>query len=63
MKVYVDRGKCQGYGNCVDAAPDVFEMDESDTAVVLISEPGPEQYEQVRRAARLCPVDAVIIEE
>lgn len=63
MKVYVDRSKCEGYVNCVDAAPTVFEMDEEDKAIVLIENPGPELYEAVRKAARLCPVDAIIIEE
>ena len=63
MRVIVDREKCEGYVNCVDAAPLVFEMDQQDKAIVLIAEPGPELYEAVRKAARMCPVDAITIEE
>jgi ferredoxin len=62
--VQVDLSRCAGYGNCVDAAPDVFQMsDVADIADVLIEHPDPELHEQVRKAARVCPADAVVIED
>ena len=33
--VTVDRGLCIGSGDCVDTAPDVFQLDEEDKAVVI----------------------------
>ncbi|WP_433521508.1 ferredoxin [Nocardia pseudovaccinii] len=64
MKISLDLNRCAGYGNCVDASPEVFEMsDVEDVAEILISEPRPELHESVRKAARVCPADAIIIKE
>jgi ferredoxin len=64
MRVGIDLSRCAGYGNCVEAAPDVFDMsDDADVAVVLIENPGPEYAQQVRKAARVCPAEAVIVDE
>ena len=35
IDVTVDRGLCIGSGDCVDSAPDVFQLDEEDKAVVI----------------------------
>ena len=64
VRVEVDLSRCAGYGNCVEAAPEVFQMsDVADIAEVLIAEPGAELSEAVHKAARVCPADAVIITE
>jgi ferredoxin len=64
VEVKIDLDLCAGYGNCVDAAPDVFQMsDDSDIAEVLIPHPEPDLEEAVRKAARVCPSDAVILIE
>jgi ferredoxin len=64
MRVKLDLDRCAGYGNCVDASPQVFQMsDHEDIAEILIPDPGPELQESVRKAARVCPADAIIIEE
>jgi ferredoxin len=63
VRVSIDRDHCEGYVNCVDAAPDVFEMDGSDKAIVLIDEPGSELHVAVRRAVRMCPAHAVIVSD
>jgi ferredoxin len=64
MRVGIDLSRCAGYGNCIEAAPDVFDMsDDADVAVVLIENPGPEYAEHVRKAARVCPAEAVIVDE
>jgi ferredoxin len=64
VRVAVDLTRCAGYGNCVDAAPDVFDMaEDEDVAIVLIESPAPKHEEAVRKAARVCPADAVLIEE
>ena len=63
ITVRIDLERCTGYGNCVEAAESVFALDESDRAVVLVEHPTEELWATVRRAARLCPVDAVVIDE
>lgn len=48
----------------MDAADTIFEMsDVEDIAVVLVEEPGPEMWESVRKAARVCPATAIVIDE
>ena len=60
MRVEVDLGKCQGYANCVAAAPDVFDLDEdSGLSKVIAPQLGEEQRAAVEEAARLCPVQAI----
>lgn len=62
MQVIGDRQVCIGAGNCVFAAPDVFDQDEDDALVlVLQDEPGEDQHEAVEKAAAICPSGAVRI--
>jgi ferredoxin len=64
VRVEIDLTRCAGYGNCVEAAPEVFQMsDVADIAEVLIAEPAADLSESVHKAARVCPADAVIITE
>jgi ferredoxin len=64
VKVFVDVSVCQGYGNCVTAAPDFFDLDESAQAMVLkATVDTPDEERDVRGAMRLCPVSAIRIEE
>ncbi|SBW28823.1 hypothetical protein FDG2_6046 [Candidatus Protofrankia californiensis] len=52
--------RCIGAGQCVRAAPDVFEQDESaGTVVLLAGMPPPDRWDAVRRAVALCPSQAV----
>ena len=57
--VEVDRGLCIGSGDCVDTAPDVFQLDYEDKAVVVDPDGAP--YEEVLEAAQNCPVTAISI--
>ncbi|MFF2503026.1 ferredoxin [Streptomyces sp. NPDC058067] len=63
MKIHIDEAKCVGGGQCVLAAPDVFDQrDDDGIAFLLIENPGPELDEQVREAARLCPALAIEVD-
>jgi ferredoxin len=62
MRLEVNLTLCQGYANCVDAAPEVFDLGEDGLAVLLVVEPAPEFEEAAREAARLCPVRAIKLE-
>ncbi|MGH3391934.1 MAG: FAD-dependent oxidoreductase, partial [Actinomadura sp.] len=61
MRVVVDLTRCQGYGQCVFLAPDVFAMHGRE-ALMYDSAPGDEQRDRVLRAAAACPVQAVHID-
>jgi sterol 14-demethylase len=63
-RVRVDLDLCQGHGECVSEAPEVFALDRATNRVALRSEtPGPEQRERVERAVRHCPTRALSIQE
>lgn len=60
MRIHIDEGKCVGGGQCVLAAPEVFDQRDEDGIVVLLQEdPAPALHEQVQEAARLCPALAI----
>lgn len=54
---------CQGYANCVVAAPDVYDIDDDGVVVVLKTEITDEERPRIEEAARSCPVSALIIED
>jgi ferredoxin len=55
----IDRDACMGSGNCVFAAPGVFELDDEPVARVVNPESSPE--EAVVTAARQCPTHAITV--
>ncbi|MGI5240251.1 FAD-dependent oxidoreductase [Dactylosporangium sp. CA-139066] len=61
MRLVVDLTRCQGYGQCAFAAPEVFRMP-GDEALVYEPNPGEEQREKVLRAAASCPVRAIVLD-
>jgi ferredoxin len=64
MKVLVDQDKCVASGQCVVAAPDVFDQRDADGVVVLLdAEPPAAQGDDVRQAAAVCPALAITVED
>ena len=64
MHITIDESRCIGAGQCVLNAGEVFDQRDDDGIVVLlVPEPRPDQYDDARRAARLCPADAITIHE
>jgi ferredoxin len=59
IAIEVDRALCYGFGDCVDTLPDVFALDDEDTAIVLNPDAAP--IDDIMEAAQNCPVDAIII--
>ncbi|HYP47925.1 MAG TPA: ferredoxin [Thermoleophilaceae bacterium] len=57
--IVVDRALCIGSGDCVDTAPDVFQLDDEEKAVVVDPDGAP--VDDVIDAARNCPVGAVFV--
>lgn len=64
LRLIVDRERCVSSGNCADLAPLVFTQDD-DTGVVILLMEHPEESlrEVVKRAAMLCPSQAIRVEE
>ncbi|OLL73461.1 Ferredoxin [Pseudonocardia sp. Ae168_Ps1] len=64
MKITVDFALCESHGDCVVAAPDVFDLGEEDEVVRLLEEdPDESRRTAVEHAARMCPVAAIQIED
>ncbi|MET0512578.1 MAG: ferredoxin [Thermoleophilaceae bacterium] len=59
IQITVDRALCIGSGDCVDTAPDVFQLDDEDKAVVV--DPDGASLDEVIDAAGNCPVSAIFI--
>jgi ferredoxin len=59
VSIEVDRQLCYGFGDCVDTAPAVFELDDENVSVV--KDPDAAPLEEIVEAAQNCPVDAIII--
>lgn len=62
MRVVVTED-CAGTGQCVTVAPAVFDFDADGLSRVLIENPTGQELEDARRAAALCPMAAIRIEE
>lgn len=59
MRVEVEQHKCVASGQCVLAAPDVFDQDDEGIVEMLTDRPGADRYEDVKEAAALCPAAAI----
>ena len=62
IRVVVDRDVCQDHGQCVFAAPQVFELDEEGQLVVLQDEVDESLRANVEEAVDVCPTQAITIE-
>jgi ferredoxin len=64
MRVIVDEDVCAAHGDCVVAAPEIFDLgDDDDVVTVIMPEPGEELRKQAEEAVSDCPVSAIRIEE
>jgi ferredoxin len=62
MRVIVDQNKCVAAGTCVLTAGAVFDQRDDDGIVFLLDDsPPPELHDAVRRAAALCPAQAISV--
>ena len=58
LRIHIDRDLCVSFGDCIEAAPGVFEFDDEDIAV-FVSEVGTITREDLIAACASCPVDAL----
>lgn len=64
MRVIADKDRCIAAGQCVLKASAVFDQDEETGLVIVkIEQPGAEQTANVLLAARVCPSEAIKVEQ
>jgi ferredoxin len=63
MRVVVDFDVCQSNALCMGAAPEVFEVRDDGFLYILQEQPDESLRSKVEEAARLCPTQAITIEE
>ena len=64
MRVTVDSEKCQGHNRCFALVPELFDVDDYGTAVVIGDGSVPAELEEkARLAVANCPEFAISIEE
>ena len=59
MRIIVDYDLCESNALCMAEAPEVFEVRSDDFMYVLTENPTPEQEAAVRKAASVCPKQAI----
>jgi ferredoxin len=62
LRVYVDPNRCIANAKCTTAAPGIFVLDD-ETGVAVIENEDRATVEQYFAAARVCPTQAIIIEQ
>ena len=63
MRVVVNFDVCESNALCMGVAPEVFEVRDDDFLYVLMEEPPDELRPKVEEAVRLCPKQAIRIED
>lgn len=61
VKITIDRDKCVGAAACVAIAPEAFELDDQDKAIVI--DPAGAPIEDIQEAADRCPTQAITVSE
>ena len=63
MKIVVDYVKCTGLGMCEAEAPDLFEVQDDGSLLVLNESPGADQLAAAQAAVDSCPTEALSLVE
>jgi ferredoxin len=63
MRIVIDHNKCTGLGMCEAEAPDLFEVQEDGSLLVLIERPSADQRAELEAAVESCPTEALSIVE
>ncbi len=63
MRIVVNYDKCTGLGMCEAEAPDLFEVQDDGSLLVLEEKPGDYKREELEAAVTACPTEALSIVE
>lgn len=58
--VQIDRNLCVGFGDCIDAAPEIFEFDGEGIAI-FVADVAEAERGRLSNACASCPVDALVL--
>ncbi|HEX9895779.1 MAG TPA: ferredoxin [Gemmatimonadales bacterium] len=59
LRIRIDRGLCVGFGDCIEGAPQAFELDGDGLAV--FTAPHAVARDRLLSACDACPVDAITV--
>jgi len=59
LTIKIDEDECIGCGECSEAAPGTFEVNDDNIAVV--KDPGGDAEDIIIESAKACPVEAIIV--
>ena len=62
VRVIVDRDRCEGNAVCLGIAPDIFDLDDEDYAIVKTDPIASDQEELAEQAIAECPRAALLRE-
>lgn len=62
LVVRIERELCIGSGNCINLAPEVFELDDRQI-VTFVAEAEDIERERLLEACQVCPVDALVVSD
>jgi ferredoxin len=62
-RIVVDYDKCTGLGICESIAPDVFEVDDDGSLLILEESPDESRRGELQEAVDGCPTGALSIED
>ena len=60
MRVEVDRDRCEGNAVCIGIAPDLFDLDDEDYAVIKVDPVPEDQRELAEQSVAECPRAALL---
>lgn len=63
LQVVVDYDLCEANALCMEACPEVFEVDDEDNLQVLVEQPDSALREKLLAAERACPRQAIRVVE
>ena len=63
MRVVVDMMQCEGNALCMGVAPEIFDLNDDDVLMLLDEHPDEALRPRVEEAIRLCPKQAIRIED
>jgi ferredoxin len=63
VRVVVDWDLCESNGLCMAAAPEVFQLQDDDTLLILQETPDESLRGKVAEAIRTCPKQAITLQE
>ena len=62
MHITVEYSLCEGHGQCLMAAPEIFDLpDGAEQVVVLDADPPESERARALRAAAMCPTVAIAV--